>query len=108
MSSNPSQNPADLPTHYDESAPSYSLEVIAELAGVDTRTVLLYQKKGYLRPVSGDEERSAIFDTEALRQLRRIEHIRNTCVINEVGLRLVLDLLREVEFLRQERREMWL
>lgn len=107
MSPNPSQNPADLPDFDDESGTCYSLDVIAELAGVDTRTVLLYQKKGFLSPVSGDEERMATFDTEALRQLRRIEHLRNTCVMNETGLRLMLDLLREVEYLRQERREMW-
>jgi len=108
MTSNPSLNPADLPDYDDESAPCYSLEVIAEMAGVDTRTVLLYQKKGYLRHVSSDDERITMFDTEALRQLRRIEHLRNTCVMNEAGLRLVLDLLHEVEHLRQERRETWL
>ena len=107
MTSDPSQNPAGLPDYDDESGTNYSLEVIAELAGVDTRTVLLYQEKGFLASISHDEERMATFDTEALRQLRRIEHLRNTCVLNDAGLRLVLDLLREVEHLRQERREMW-
>jgi hypothetical protein len=45
-----------------------------------------------------------VFDDESLRSLRRIEHLRATCAVNDAGLKLILDLLREVERLRRERR----
>ncbi len=107
MRSNPSPDPADLPDYDEESGAGYSLEVIAELAGVDTRTVLLYQEKGLLNPAPRHAGQTEKFDTEALRQIRRIEHLRDTCGTNETGLRLILGLLHEVERLRQERRQRW-
>lgn len=55
-------------------------------------------------------ERSAgetpLFDVECLRQLRRIEHLRTSCEVNDTGLKLILDLLHETECLREERRQM--
>jgi hypothetical protein len=45
-----------------------------------------------------------LFDAETLRRLRRIEHLRSTCGVNDAGLKLMLDLLHEVECLREERR----
>jgi DNA-binding transcriptional MerR regulator len=82
----------------------YSIEVVAELTGVDAQTVIRYQEQGFIRPVSDDTDQTAIFDAETLRQLRRIEHLRTTCAVNDKGIRLILDLLDEVEILRQERR----
>lgn len=84
----------------------FSLEVFAELAGVNTHTVLHYQEQGFIRPVSaGAAAENAKFDSDSLRQLRRIEHLRETCGMNEKGLRLILSLLHEVEQLRRERRQ---
>ncbi|MDB6134523.1 MAG: MerR family regulatory protein [Verrucomicrobiales bacterium] len=88
----------------------FSLEVFASLAGVSTRTVLHYQEQGFIRPASLPAPEPAApekqrFDTESLRQLRRIEHLRETCGMNDSGLRLILSLLHEVEQLRQERRQ---
>lgn len=88
----------------------FSLEVFASLAGVSTRTVLHYQEQGFIRPASPPAPAAAApekqrFDTESLRQLRRIEHLRETCGMNDSGLRLILSLLHEVEQLRQERRQ---
>ena len=81
---------------------TYSLEVIAELAGVSTQTVIRYRESGFLRSqfqCDGEE-----FDAGCLRRLRRIEHLRDTCEMNEAGLSLILNLLDEVEWLREERR----
>lgn len=106
MNTNPISNATDLPVYGEESDTYYSLEVVAELAGVDTTTVLRYQEQGFIRPISREASEAAAFDAECLRQLRRIEHLRATCEMNEAGLKLILNLLEEVEQLREERRQM--
>lgn len=106
MNSYPSHHTQDFPAADGETDVCYSLEVIAELAGVNTQTVIQYQERGFLHPCSRDDGDSAVFDIECLRQLRRIEHLRTTCGVNDAGLALVLNLLHEVECLRQERRQM--
>lgn len=138
------RSPADAEAeaaHDRDETEFFSLAVVAELAGVNTRTVLHYQEQGFIRPLrprttlagddsgsslpaetktekatgtgtdtatSGDAcsgESTTVFDTECLRQLRRIEHLRETCGVNDTGLRLILNLLQEVEQLRQLRRQ---
>ena len=44
------------------------------------------------------------FDDEAVHTLRRIDHLRSTCEANLSGLKLILDLLDEVERLQTELR----
>jgi MerR family transcriptional regulator/heat shock protein HspR len=105
MNSDPSHHAEDFPDSDGEAGACYSLEVIAELAGVNTQTVIQYQERGFLRPRSRDDGDLAVFDVECLRQLRRIEHLRATCGVNDAGLALVLNLLHEVECLRQEQRQ---
>ena len=77
--------------------PVYSLEIVARLSGLDAETILHYQEQGFIRPLPDSEDR---FDDEALRTLRRIEHLRDTCGVNDAGLRLILTLLDEVDRLR--------
>ena len=83
-------------THEPEA--TYSLEVFARISGVAEETILRYRERGFIRPLPTDSER---FDDEALRTLRRIEHLRETCGVNDSGLRLILDLLEEIERLRR-------
>lgn len=85
----------------------YSIEVMAELAGVSTQTVVHYQEQGFIRPSSRDEGNAELFDVEFLRQLRRIEHLRATYEMNDTGLKLMLDLLHEIECLREEKRQLY-
>jgi len=75
---------------------SYSLEMVAEITGVSSQTILLYQEQGLIPP--------AAFDDEALHTLRRIDYLRSTCETNLAGLRLILDLLDQVERLQSELR----
>ena len=42
------------------------------------------------------------FDDEAIRALRRIEYLRADCGINLTGIKLIMDLTKELEMLRQE------
>ena len=106
MNSDPSPPSRDLPVYGEETDASYSIEVIAELAGVNPQTVIHYQERGFIRPAARDAGDAALFDAACLRQLRRIEHLRATCEMNDAGLKLILDLLHEVECLREERRQM--
>ena len=98
------QNLPDLPVFGEEFDRAYTIEVIAELADLDSKTVLRYQEAGFIRPVATPAHASAVFDEECLRKLRHIEHLRQTCGVNETGLKLILDLLHEVETLRREQR----
>lgn len=95
----------EFPVHGEDTDVRYTLDVFAGLAGVNSRRVLHYQEKGFIRAASRDPGGPAVFDAECLRQLRRIEYLRSTYKLNEAGLRLILDLLHENERLRQERRQ---
>ncbi len=81
--------------HASDDGPTYSLEVVAEITGISSRTILRYQEAGLIR--------SSVYDDETLRTLRRIEHLQNTCGVNEHGLRLILGLMDELERLRGRR-----
>lgn len=76
----------------------YTLEVLAEITGVSPQTILHYQEQGILFR-SGPN-----FDDEAVRILRRIEQLRESCNLNLNGLKLLAALLDEVERLRDELR----
>ena len=72
---------------------SYSLELLAEITGVSTQTIVQYQEHGFIRPP---------LDDETVRTLRRNEHLREAFEINLAGLKLMTELLDEVERLRTE------
>ncbi|MDP1589740.1 MAG: chaperone modulator CbpM [Prosthecobacter sp.] len=74
---------------------TYTLQVLAEITGVSTQTIVQYQEHGLIRPE---------FDDETIRALRRIEHLRESCEMNLAGLKLLTSLLEEVEQLREELR----
>lgn len=73
----------------------YTLELLAEITGVSTETIVQYQEHGLIRQP---------LDDEAVRTLRRAEHLRETCEMNLTGLKLIHALLDEVERLRTELR----
>lgn len=76
----------------------YTLEILAEITGVSTQTILHYQEQGIIR------HRGPDFDDEAVHTLRRIEHLREACDLNMSGLKLLAGLLEDVERLRNELR----
>jgi len=83
----------------------YSLEAMAQVAGVSLQRVTYYFEAGLLAPLPGAGETAGQFDAQALRALRRIEHLRSTCGINDAGVRLVHELLAEIDQLRAELRQ---
>lgn len=82
-----------------EDETAYSLEIVARLSGVDAELVMRYREEGLIRPITGSDD---CFDDEAVRTLRRIEHLRSAYGVNENGVRLILGLLEDVELLRGE------
>ena len=68
----------------------YAISVAAELVGMGSQTLRLYERKGLLEPArSGGGTRR--YSSDALDRLRRIAHLVATGV-NLVGVALVLDL----------------
>lgn len=75
---------------------SYSLEIVAEITGISSQSILIYQEHGLIRPA----DETGNFDDEAVHTLRRIEHLRSAAETNLAGLKLILDLLDEVDRLK--------
>ncbi len=78
----------------------YTLEVVCEIAGVPRRTVLRYKEHGLIPTAAANGPGERQFDDEALRALRRIEHLRAHYEMNLRTLKFTLGLLGELERLR--------
>ena len=82
----------DLPLYEPDADATYQLDIVAKLTGISSQTILHYQEQGLIR--------GAELDDEAVHTLRRIEHLKQTCEANLSGLKLILDLMKEVEELK--------
>ena len=87
-------NPA--PANDPDEPTTYALDIVAELTGVSSQTILHYQDQGLIRPAAS----TGRFDDETVHTLRRIEHLRQTSEANLTGIKLILELLDEVERLK--------
>lgn len=104
---NPSPDHPDDPSPILESVSDrhFPLEDFAELSGVSVERIQFYLEQGLILPVQGARSEPSHFDTHSLRTLRRIEHVRVTFGINTDGLRLVRELLAEIDRLQAELRQ---
>ena len=102
MNDTPDSESEQLVYEPDEEA-TYTLEIAARLTGVNTETILHYQEQDFIQTSTPDSE-SPVLGDEALRTVRQIEHLRQTCEVNEAGLRLILKLMDELELLRNHLR----
>lgn len=80
----------------------YSLDVAAHLTGVSRRTILIYCKSGLISPAEPLEKAPLQFNDAAIYRIRRIEQLRNTHGINLAGVKMIFDLLTDLEHLREE------
>ncbi|MCW0221380.1 MAG: MerR family transcriptional regulator [Prosthecobacter sp.] len=85
----------------EEDASYYTMEILSQITGVSTQTILLYEEHGIIRPA---DESKRLFDDECVRALRRLQHLRDQCEMNLTGLKMLAQLLEEVEQLREELR----
>jgi DNA-binding transcriptional MerR regulator len=83
---------------------TYTLDAVAHLAQISRHRVALYCKHGLIVPVSNPADEGWFFDAEAIRTLRELERFRDLFGANLHGVRLLLELSREVEELRRELR----
>ncbi len=112
MPSSPSSPQPEGPVHGPETEGVYSLEVMARLAGVDTTTVLHYHELGVLSPLPSPRPSSPAssaapdpgFPPDCLRQLCRLEQLREAHQLTDSGLQFLVSLLDEIEHLRHELR----
>ena len=80
----------------------YTLEAAARLTQLPRRLIAVYFRHGLVSPVMDPACSGWYFNDEAIRILRRIEYLRTTCGLNIAGIKLIMDLAREVELLREE------
>ena len=80
----------------------YTLDAVASLTQVPRRLIIIYFKNGLVSPVMDPTCSGWYFNDEAIRILRRIEYLRTACGLNLVGIKLIMDLAKEVERLREE------
>lgn len=88
------------PLYEPDDEATYQLDIVAQLTGISSQTIVHYQEHGLIHPVAGQDS----FDDEAIHTLRRIEHLKATCEANVSGLKLILDLMDQVECLKSELR----
>jgi DNA-binding transcriptional MerR regulator len=82
----------------------YGLDATAVLAGVPRRSILIYCRAGLVRPVVQPPYGVMEFTEEAIYTLRRIEHLRTVHGLDLAWIKVIFDLLDEVERLRAELR----
>ena len=81
----------------------YTLEHVAQFAGLPRRHIVLYARHGFVAPAIEPGE-GWYFSAEAIRTLRRIARLRSSHGLELSGVRLVLDLMNEIDRLRVELR----
>ncbi len=83
-------------------ASRYAIEAVAEITHVSRRLIVVYCQHGLISPVATPEESGWLFDEEAIHRLRHIEHLRTEYGMNMAGVRMMLEMLGELEQLREE------
>ena len=82
----------------------YPIEQAAQLVKISRRRILIYCRERLVSPMANPNVEGYWFDGETLRTLRQIEELRTICDERLGGVRLILDLMREVQRLRAELR----
>ena len=80
----------------------YSIETVVHITQTPRHQIAVFCRHGLISPVTTPEREGWWFDQEAIRELRRIECLRQDYGMNLEGLRVVAELFREVEQLREE------
>ena len=78
----------------------YSIDDVQHLLHVPRRRIALYYKHGLVSPVVDPECGGYFFNDEAIRALKRIEYLRENHGVNLIGIKIILDLMNEVENLK--------
>ena len=75
----------------------YTIDATAHLVGVPRRTILVYCKHQLLSPLTNGRDGGYCFDRDGVHALRRIEALRAVCGDDLSGIKIILDLTKELE-----------
>src|SRR2546421_358785 len=78
----------------------YSIEATAQLVDVPRRRIAIYCRHGLVAPSAN--ERGYYFDGRTIGTLRAIEGLRSVCGDDLVGIKMILQLMNEVQRLNSE------
>jgi DNA-binding transcriptional MerR regulator len=85
-----------------ETETAYTLEVVCEIVGVPRQAILHYKEHGLISAITSGGPGNERFNDDAVRALRRIEHLRISYEMNLQTLTFTLNLLNELERLRDD------
>ena len=74
----------------------YSIEITERLTQIPRRTIAVYVKHRLISPMV-EQGGGMFFDEEAIRLLRRIEQLRTSYGVNLPGIKMIMQLLEELE-----------
>src|ERR1041385_5910634 len=94
------KNPSAIQLFEPKPGTVYSIETVSQLAGTSRRRILIYCKERLVAPMTNPDIEGYWFDAQTLRTLRQIEELRAVCNEPLAGVRLILDLMHEVQRLR--------
>lgn len=77
----------------------YTIEATAQIVDVPRRVVVRYYKHGLVAPAV-DPASGYYFNRDGIRRLRRIEELRPLCRNTLASIKIILELMDEVERLR--------
>lgn len=77
----------------------FTIDATTQIVDVSRRTVIRYYKRGLVSPVL-DPRFGFYFDRDGIRRLRRIEELRPLCQDVLASIKIILDLMDEVQRLR--------
>ena len=98
------QDSTKLQVHQPTPGLVYSLDAVVHLTGVSRRSILVYCKSGLIRPLGDPHQGEFAFDDEAIYRIRRVEHLRTVHGVNLAGIRMIFDLINELQRLETEMR----
>ena len=75
----------------------YDVDMTARLAGVPRRSVLVYCCWGLVRPTASPEVQGWYFSSDVIAAIRRAEYLRANRGVNLAGLRVIFELVEELE-----------
>ncbi|MDI6690175.1 MAG: helix-turn-helix transcriptional regulator [Actinomycetota bacterium] len=80
--------------------PVYMISVAAKLAGVHPQTLRIYERKKLIRP-SRTPGSTRLYSAEDIQRLKYIQRLTQECGVNLAGVRLIMDLRRELEVMKK-------
>lgn len=80
--------------------PVYMISIAARLVGMHPQSLRLYERKGLIRPKRRGQKR--LYSGRDIERLRRIQQLTQDRRVNLAGVRVVFELLDQMESMRNQ------